>query len=158
MQDGLREIVLRHDGVYVCELAGKLKRKRMSKPKSPAKKLKVHEEITHTVSAVAPSTVVYEGDVSVFTEHIEDVDLPVILVDEQAHAVVSDEEESIHTDVVNEEESIHSDVVNEEDIHAEVVNEAWGILTVRMTAEMNLWTLTMMLIQMMKGMSLMTVS
>ena len=127
MQGGLREIVLRHDGVYVCELAGKLKRKRMSKPKSPAKKLKVHEEITHTVSAVAPSTVVYEGDVSVFTEHIEDVDLPVILVDEQAHAVVSDEEESIHTDVVNEEESIHSDVVNEEEsIHAEVVNEGLG--------------------------------
>ena len=31
MQGGLREIVLRHDGVYVCELAGKLKRKRNTK-------------------------------------------------------------------------------------------------------------------------------
>ena len=127
MQGGLREIVLRHDGVYVCELAGKLKRKRVSKPKSPAKKLKVHEEITHTVSAVAPSTVVYEGDGSSLTEHIEVVDLPVILVDEQAHAGVSDEEESIPTEVVIEEENIHSDGVNEEgSIHAEVVNEDLG--------------------------------
>ena len=101
MQGGLREIVLRHDGVYVCELAGKLKRKRKTKTESPAKKLRVHEQITHTVSASAPNTVIYEGVVPVIIGNIEDVDLPVIEVEEM-HAVVSDVEESIHAEVVND--------------------------------------------------------
>ena len=40
MQGGAREIVLRHDGVFVCEPAEKLKRKRKSKTESPVKKTK----------------------------------------------------------------------------------------------------------------------
>ena len=112
MPGGLREIVLRQDGTYVCELAGK--RKRMSKPTTPSKRIRVHEENTHTVSAVAPSNVIFEGDVSSLIEHVAVVDVPVILVDEQALAEVTNEEENIPTEVVIEEENIHAGLVNED--------------------------------------------
>ena len=122
MPGGLREIVLREDGTYVCKQAGK--RKRMSKTTIPSKRIRVHEENTHTVCAVAPSDVIFAGDVSSFIEQVAVVDVPVIFVGEQALAVVTHEEDNVPTEIVREEENIPTEDVREEaNIHAGLVNE-----------------------------------
>ena len=135
MQWGAREIVLRHDGVFVCEPAEKLKRKRKSKTESPVKKLRGHEEIIHTVSAHAPNTVIYEGEVPV-AGNMADAQLPIIVDAEDMHAVdgedillVDDEEDTL---IVENAEDIITDIAvevptvenTEESIHAEVVNDS----------------------------------
>jgi hypothetical protein len=106
MPDGLREIVLREDGNYVCKQAGK--RKRSAKPTMPSKRIRVHEENTHTVCGVAPSDVIFEGDVSSFIEQVAAVGVPVISVGEQALAVVTHEENNVPTEIVRLEENIHT--------------------------------------------------
>ena len=126
MPGGLREIVLREDGTYVCKQAGK--RKRMSKTTIPSKRIRVHEENTHTVCAVAPSDVIFAGDVSSFIEQVAVVDVPVIFVGEQALAVVTHEEDNVPTEIVREEENIPTEDVREEaNIPTEVVREEANI-------------------------------
>ena len=139
MQGGLREIVLRQDGVFVCELAEKLKRKRKPNTESPVKKLRGHEKIIHTVSASAPNTIIYEGEVPVIIGNMADVQLPIIVEAEDMHAAVSDGEDILLVDdeedtliVENAEDIITADIAvevptvenTEESIHAEVVNDS----------------------------------
>ena len=133
MPDGLREIVLREDGKYVCKQAGK--RKRSAKPTMPSKRVKVHEKTTHTVCGVAPSDVFFEGDISSFIEQVAAVDVPVIFVGEQSPAGVAHEEDNASTEIVRLEENIPTEIVREEtntptetvrgesNTHARLVNE-----------------------------------
>ena len=133
MPDGLREIVLREDGNYVCKQAGK--RKRSAKPTMPSKRVKVHEKTTHTVCGVAPSDVFFEGDISSFIEQVAAVDVPVIFVGEQSPAGVAHEEDNASTEIVRLEENIPTEIVREEtntptemvrgesNTHAGLVNE-----------------------------------
>jgi hypothetical protein len=134
MLDGVREIVLREDGSYVVKQAGK--RKRSAKTTIPAKRVKVHNQTTHSVCGAAPSDVFFEGEISSSIEQVVDVDVPVVFVSGQSPAEVAHKEDNASAEIVRLlEEIIPTKIVREETLtptemvrgepntHAGLVNE-----------------------------------
>ena len=134
MSDRVREIVLREDGRYVVKQAGK--RKRSTKTTIPAKRVKIHNQTTHSVCEAVPSDVFFEGEISPSVEQVTDVTVPVVFVGELVPAEVAHEasnasaeivrllEEIIPTKIVREETLTPTEMVRgEPNTHAGLVNE-----------------------------------
>ena len=113
MSDRVREIVLREDGRYVVKQAGK--RKRSAKTTIPAKRVKIHNQTTHSVCEAVPSDVFFEGEISPSVEQVIDVTVPVVFVGELVPAEVAHEASNASAEIVRLlEEIIPTKIVREE--------------------------------------------
>ena len=113
MSDRVREIVLREDGRYVVKQAGK--RKRSAKTTIPAKRVKIHNQTTHSVCEAVPSDVFFEGEISPSVEQVTDVTVPVVFVGGLVPAEVAHEASNASAEIVRLlEEIIPSKSVMEE--------------------------------------------